>query len=204
MVALFAGAVLTSSCAQAAQTDVEKIERARYVALCRFYVAIAPIALYDTAPMPGCKIDHVDVVGLDQIRQESALFWQELEKLDPEGLPGFRRTYEIFVSKVPVVTSANLRKMSVAELCEGFQGYQNREDFFAEIARRKVFGPQTMKAIQKGSVFIGMVESALACSLGTPSNVNRTVGSWGVHKQYVYGRSLYVYTQNGKVTSWQD
>lgn len=50
---------------------------------------------------------------------------------------------------------------------------------------------------------IGISECQLFASFGLPERANRSVGSWGVHVQYIYGRT-YVYTKNGAVTSWQD
>ena len=42
-------------------------------------------------------------------------------------------------------------------------------------------------------------------SLGRPQENNRTVGSWGVHEQWVYRNGdLFVYFENGILTSWQD
>ena len=39
---------------------------------------------------------------------------------------------------------------------------------------------------------------------GHPIKVNRSVGSWGVHEQWIYGEGQYLYFQNGKLTSWQN
>lgn len=50
---------------------------------------------------------------------------------------------------------------------------------------------------------LGISECQLFASFGLPERANRSVGSWGVHVQYIYGRT-YVYTKNGTVTSWQD
>ena len=65
-------------------------------------------------------------------------------------------------------------------------------------------------AIADGMVYIGMSEEHLIISWGKPSDINSSVGSWGVHKQYVYGTysayssPRYVYVENGFVTSWQN
>ena len=40
-------------------------------------------------------------------------------------------------------------------------------------------------------------------SWGEPKDRNRSVGSWGVHAQWIYG-DTYVYFENGILTSWQD
>lgn len=58
-------------------------------------------------------------------------------------------------------------------------------------------------AIQQQEVVLGMTAEQVKLSWGKPEDVNRTVGSWGVHEQWVYGRK-FVYLENGKVTSFQD
>jgi len=56
-----------------------------------------------------------------------------------------------------------------------------------------------------------MSELALVCSWGGGPfvTVHESVGSWGVYKQWAYQTcssctTRYVYTENGKVTSWQN
>ncbi len=42
-------------------------------------------------------------------------------------------------------------------------------------------------------------------SLGKPSEINKSVGSWGVHEQWNYIiYNAYLYFENGKLTSWQE
>lgn len=54
-------------------------------------------------------------------------------------------------------------------------------------------------------IWIGMSDDQLKKSMGRPHEVNRTVGAWGNHEQWVYGDwGPYVYVENGIVTSWQD
>ena len=40
-------------------------------------------------------------------------------------------------------------------------------------------------------------------SIGSPNDINKSTGSWGVHEQWVY-RNKYLYFENGKLTSWQE
>ena len=41
--------------------------------------------------------------------------------------------------------------------------------------------------------------------LGYPNDNNRSVGSWGVHEQWVYeAQGVYLYFENGILTSYQD
>ena len=71
-----------------------------------------------------------------------------------------------------------------------------------ELARRKLKLDDSL--IRKGHIKMGISECQLYASWGMPEDQNRTVGGWGVHIQYVYGSGTYVYTENGRVTSWQD
>jgi hypothetical protein len=84
-----------------------------------------------------------------------------------------------------------------------------RERQFAEQERQRTdtcikgLSLEEAALVRERKLRLGMSEAGLMCSWGDPSSVNRSVGSWGVHKQFVYGR-VYVYVENGKVTSWQD
>jgi hypothetical protein len=53
-----------------------------------------------------------------------------------------------------------------------------------------------------------MTKDEVVASWGNPYDINRTVGSWGVHEQWVYGENIsnrkYYYFENGVLTSWQD
>lgn len=56
-------------------------------------------------------------------------------------------------------------------------------------------------------VGLGFTKSQILKNFGEPKNINRTVGTWGVHEQWVYSaypNTLYIYFENGIVTSWQD
>lgn len=68
----------------------------------------------------------------------------------------------------------------------------------------KSFTKKALKAIKEGKIFLGMNGRDVLASWGLPQNVNRTVGKWGTHEQWVYPENIYVYIKNGKVTSWQD
>jgi hypothetical protein len=72
------------------------------------------------------------------------------------------------------------------------------------IAEAKKRGIKVNRDLVKNSqIRIGMSQCNLYAALGIPEHENRTVGSWGVKIQHVYD-GLYVYTDNGIVTSWQD
>ena len=50
-----------------------------------------------------------------------------------------------------------------------------------------------------------MTEAMARESVGYPDDINKTTGAWGVHEQWVYSENdMYLYFENGKLTSWQD
>ncbi len=63
-------------------------------------------------------------------------------------------------------------------------------------------------AILKGRVMLGMTNDMATASWGDPEDTNRTVGSFGVHEQWIYGNDIefrkYLYFENGILTSWQE
>lgn len=62
-------------------------------------------------------------------------------------------------------------------------------------------------AILNGQVVIGMKDDELLASWGRPVEINQSVGPWGIHEQWIYGRfpynDTYIYLENGRVVSWQ-
>ena len=73
----------------------------------------------------------------------------------------------------------------------------------AKIAKAKKIGGKYANLILKGKAVIGMKREQVKLALGNPRDINRTVGSWGVHEQWVYANS-YLYFENGVMTSFQD
>lgn len=72
-----------------------------------------------------------------------------------------------------------------------------------EVSMRKIRLEQNL--IKSRSFKIGNTKCQLYAGLGRPDGINRSVGPWGVHEQYVYhGKGVYIYFQNGRVTSFQD
>jgi hypothetical protein len=67
----------------------------------------------------------------------------------------------------------------------------------------KKYGQKTYNKLKEGHYWIGMNREMATISLGSPKDMNRTVGSWGVHEQWVY-ENRYLYFENGKLTSYQN
>ena len=58
-------------------------------------------------------------------------------------------------------------------------------------------------AIIDKKIKIGMTKKMVLDSWGAPNDIHRTVGSWGVHEQWVYDNQ-YLYLENDILTSFQD
>ena len=115
--------------------------------------------------------------------------------------------------------NSNLAKMSPEELksqgstdlCKSYANSRDQE-VRAEILRREEIPERDWIAISAKKIQIGMSELGLICSWGTPGiwgDINTSTGRWGTHRQWVYRScdmcdATYVYTENGKVTSWSD
>lgn len=72
-------------------------------------------------------------------------------------------------------------------------------DFFTYIKHRRIHHINKLK--------IGMTKKQVIAIWGKPNDINRTVGSWGIHEQWVYsyvGDGCYLYFEDGRLTSWQD
>lgn len=54
------------------------------------------------------------------------------------------------------------------------------------------------------TIRLGSPEKDVYDKFGRPSDINTSVGPWGVHKQLVYGKSLFIYIENGRVSAWQN
>ncbi|MHB8983782.1 MAG: hypothetical protein ACYC4E_00310, partial [Carboxydocellales bacterium] len=80
--------------------------------------------------------------------------------------------------------------------------------YWTDPHKKYKWSKKTWNAIHNQQVLIGMNPTQVMLSWGKPDDINRTVGSWGVHEQWVYRygdfEANYLYFRNGKLTSWQD
>jgi hypothetical protein len=104
-----------------------------------------------------------------------------------------------------------LKEVPLHQLCNAYKMHR-AEKVKAELIRRGDIADDEWDLIEARKIRIGMSQPALLASWGTPGiwgRVNRSVGSYGEHIQWVYRScdrcsATYVYTENGIVTSWQD
>lgn len=62
---------------------------------------------------------------------------------------------------------------------------------------------RAIDAVLAGSLYVGMLPDMVREVFGEPTRVNQTATARSYVEQWVYGRSLFVYVQNGRVTAWQ-
>jgi len=91
------------------------------------------------------------------------------------------------------------------ERLENEQKLKKQKAEWAELEKKyiKKYGQTTYNKLKQGYYWIGMTREMATISLGSPKDINRTVGSWGVHEQWVYD-SIYLYFENGILTSYQN
>lgn len=97
-------------------------------------------------------------------------------------------------------------------VCGRFQLKSDYDRMIAENAANKAkrranltkrFGTANAKLIMEGVVKIGMSKAMCRESWGEPDDINKSIGSWGNHEQWVYGSS-YLYFEGNKLTAIQN
>ena len=63
---------------------------------------------------------------------------------------------------------------------------------------------ETWSLIKEQRVRIGWGKEKCIMSWGIPKDINKTIGAWGVHEQWVYGLSSYLYFENGVLSAIQN
>lgn len=143
------------------------------------------------------RLEVIERNKLEEIKLEAQRQVEKKERLAKEA-PNFLRKLETM--EFCQYYGQSMRGESIDEM----GSYKNPHELFKkEASRRKL--KFSAKLIKEQKVRIGMSLCDLYASWGYPDAENRTVGGWGVHIQHVYGDfGPYVYTENGRVSSWQD
>lgn len=114
-------------------------------------------------------------------------------------------------ARIGMMSAAELAAVDSWDLCNAY-AYNGSESARAELERRSAIPADEWVLIDKKQIAIGMSELGLMCSWGSvgyTGGVNQSVGQYGAHKQWVYRscrycKTKYVYTDNGKITGWQN
>lgn len=116
--------------------------------------------------------------------------------------------------KIQALTDEQIYSRHTSSLCGGYGGRSMVSEKEKTLLRQEIIGrhpewPEDIKTtVLEGNIKIGMTEEQVLASWGKPDRVNRSVGIWGVHEQWIYEVSyynqIYVYVENGKLSSWQE
>ena len=60
------------------------------------------------------------------------------------------------------------------------------------------------ESINNRHIQLGMTKEMVIAAIGRPRDINRTGGSFGIHEQWCYPGNVYLYFENGILTTWQD
>lgn len=122
------------------------------------------------------------------------------------------------LTPVCVASHKSLFKPKIDELLNGSGiDYQSRSKgaYSTEDCKKIIAGlfdlgykKDEIKNVAGNNIWIGMDFKELICSVGLPNDINNTTSAFTSHHQLIYGDPLngaiYVYVDNGKVTSYQD
>jgi hypothetical protein len=78
----------------------------------------------------------------------------------------------------------------------------NKRYFYEVDPLPKGTSDEIKTAIQQQKIKVGMSPEQATLSWGKPKKINKSVGAWGVHEQWVYG-TQYLYFENGRLSSFQ-
>jgi hypothetical protein len=99
----------------------------------------------------------------------------------------------------------SINQQQIAEQ-ERIKRYEKQREIELEEKRTnliKKYGEKIGQKIFQEEIWIGMTSEMVIDSQGRPKDINKTVGSWGVHEQWVYENNTYLYLENDRLTSWQ-
>ncbi len=113
-------------------------------------------------------------------------------------------------ARIGMMSSEELREINSLNLCNAY-AFNGSEPAKIELQRRNVVTDEEWALIEKKQLRVGMSQLGLICSWGKPGtygSINKTVTQYGESIQWVYRsceacKTTYVYTDKGKVTTWQ-
>lgn len=113
--------------------------------------------------------------------------------------------------RVLLTKSDKLQEVSSFDLCRSFF-LRPTAKLRLELKEREEFTPGEWSFIDEHRIYVGMGELALVCAWGYPGffgSVSESVIDDVAHRQWVYRacpgcKAVYVYTEDGKVTGWQN
>ena len=114
-------------------------------------------------------------------------------------------------SPMAVMSPEKLSTIDSNGLCKAYYDSPT-QNIKAELVKRNALTEKEWSAVAKKNISIGMSETAMLCSWGSPGgwgDIHARSSANGTTKQYVYRvcrscGATYVYIRDGKVSSWSD
>jgi len=121
----------------------------------------------------------------------------------------------IVYTPIQAFDMVKLREIPYLNLCQDYYTLSKQGQLTPEsrsqletVLKEKGLTDNEIEKARERKINIGMSQCGLYASWGKPNDENATVNRFGERIQHVYGYSLsdrnYVYTENGKITSWQN
>ena len=115
------------------------------------------------------------------------------------GMLVTKQKVKILSSATTLEDAAKAFRVEAEEMASSAQ----EAEILATAALLNYLASRMREAIRKGRPGLGMRDEEVRASWGPPIRINRSVGSWGVHEQWVYPGRNYLYFKNGSLTSIQ-
>lgn len=173
--------------------------------------------------MTSVNVEHLDLNSGEVVKFQNLEEWQctdisllndyqDLVYILSNGknevsIPIYTMLKNGFLLKEAYAKETELRKLNVEELARKEKQRelaQKQEDEVRKAGLIKKYGQRYATLILNGEVVLGMSSEMCLESWGMPSDINKTTGSWGVHEQWVYSLTCYLYFENGKLTAIQN
>ncbi len=196
-IVMFAAIVLLSACVSKGEYDAQVKKVDSLTAVCKA-IANNNIALVEE--LDGYKNDPERV--LTQIREN----YKEKDYISMKS--NLDRLHQYHPEAPEYAIANGIYQQAVKEQAEAKKK--------AEAARRAKMKPierimekyncsqEIAEVIHKGCVRIGMTDEQCRAAWGRPRDINRSIGSYGVHEQWCYSSGSYLYMENGILTSIQN
>ncbi|MCK9311771.1 MAG: hypothetical protein M0P26_05800 [Bacteroidales bacterium] len=135
-------------------------------------------------------------VNIEAIENEKVLFAKKQAWLQKQVEDSTRLVEE----KVKLAEkNANLAKENEKKIIEE---KRLQKEILSNLTKK--YGKINGNNIYNNKIWLGATKAMVLESWGKPIDINKSVGTWGVHEQWVYDFGSYLYFEDGILKSWQD
>lgn len=127
-----------------------------------------------------------------------------LNKTNLEGYEYSNMYYEVQLDDLILAEDYYAQKEAERIAEENRIAEEQRKQAERKASLIKKYGKTYADLILQGKVRIGMSAEMCREAWGTPDDINRSSGIWGVHEQWCYDWGGYLYMENGKLTAIQN